>query len=1051
MYLFAGRSRHSDVASFLKEAEAAGKVQLILKEFDIERSPDHDLTDAALWEEIHATLKEGPWFLIVSPPCNTFSRARFQFQVHPGPRPLRSLSWPKGFPWLKASHRKQVDEANAFVIQCIHACRVAVGAGGHFLLEHPEDLGAVNGERPGSIWQWPEILDLISFCNATCFAIHQCAFGAATPKPTRLATDVRVDDNRCFLSMPIFDAEGFYVGPLPRDCGHFHEQKLIGKAGDKWKTGPSAAYPADMCQFIAGLILKAAASCGGGVETSPPMKQGTKRKIEGEPIAPQTTPLASSQPTSGVDLHVAASSDPVPEMNLNATPEPPEGDAAETYEDFDLKACGNTSIPILVEWDNSEHSFVDGFGLCSPTRWKPKHRGKLRTQEMVALADKTFGALHDCVVGTVGDVKHEAFRLVTGKICESPFSESCLSLLRDRIATFLPDAKDAVIRDEGQPFFLRLLDQWLKVYDDPDTRWLVDEPESFASGVCLGVDKPLPRSPQVFPMKSKHRKLDETEFKPIADNYQSAQLSVRELEDKFREEEGLGRMHPSKLGVLKNEYGDRLRIASMAAISKPDGSVRPLHDATHSVMVNHEIKYQDRIMCPGPSEIAGIVREAHDTGEAPFCVSADIKAAHRLVKVRKQDWGYMCCRADSNSDTVWVNHTGTFGVSSAPYWWAKLAALLGRFVGYLFHDRWFMQMIYVDDLHGVFVGPQKYLFLWIWVLAFEMIGTPFGYHKFKGGPTSEFIGYHIRYDTTEVGIVPKRGDWLVGWILKAKQNKFVVQARDFVEFLGRLGFVSQVLVWMKPHLSPLFAWAAVVAKGTVGKLPEAIIITLRYIQEELQSGMYMISTRRPLVFSGDQFRTDAKCADGYIVVGGWELVSRRWFAVRLLPSDVPFLFKPGGESQWASTSAELLASLFALEAFGWLKPSAHRKSLTLSIAGGTDNRANEALTIKRATTKWPLMAINMQMSSSLARARLLLSLAWRPREENVEADDLTNENFTGFDPDLRVSISLADLDLAVLWSLVDTRREFDTARELAREVKRKSSDQKNPRRDKTPW
>ena len=166
MYLFAGRSRHSDVASFLKEAEAAGKIQLILKEFDIERSPDHDLTDAALWEEIHATLKEGPWFLIVSPPCNAFSRARFQFQVHPGPRPLRSLSWPKGFPWLKASHRKQVDEANEFVIQCIHACRVAVGAGGHFLLEHPEGLGAVNGERPGSIWQWPEILNLISFCNA---------------------------------------------------------------------------------------------------------------------------------------------------------------------------------------------------------------------------------------------------------------------------------------------------------------------------------------------------------------------------------------------------------------------------------------------------------------------------------------------------------------------------------------------------------------------------------------------------------------------------------------------------------------------------------------------------------------------------------------------------------------------------------------------------------------------------------------------------------------------------------------------------------------------
>ena len=137
----------------------------------------------------------------------------------------------------------------------------------------------------------------------------------------------------------------------------------------------------------------------------------------------------------------------------------------------------------------------------------------------------------------------------------------------------------------------------------------MDEPDSFASGIFIGVDRPLPRSPQVFPLKTKHRMMDETEFCPIADNYPSAQISSKELEDKFREEEAFGRMHPSKLGVLKQQYGDRLRVASMAAISKPDGSARPLHDATHSVKVNQEIKYQDKIICPGPAEIAAIVRE----------------------------------------------------------------------------------------------------------------------------------------------------------------------------------------------------------------------------------------------------------------------------------------------------------------------------------------------------------------------------------------------------------------------------------------------------------
>lgn len=205
--------------------------------------------------------------MIVSPPCNTFSGARYQFQQHPGPRPVRSLSWPKGFPWLSAANRQKVDEANKFVLQCVRACELVGQCNGHFLPEHPEDLGAINGERPGSIWQWEEILLLIATCEAVCFAIHQCVFGAPTPKPTRLATTVNFGGSRCYFAMPSFDAEGSYVGPLPRDCGHVHEQKLIGKSGDKWNTGPSAAYPAEMCRFIAGLILQVAV--GGATALQP--------------------------------------------------------------------------------------------------------------------------------------------------------------------------------------------------------------------------------------------------------------------------------------------------------------------------------------------------------------------------------------------------------------------------------------------------------------------------------------------------------------------------------------------------------------------------------------------------------------------------------------------------------------------------------------------------------------------------------------------------------------------------------------------------------------
>ena len=198
VYLFAGKRRHSDVAAFLKKAEADGRFTVELHEFDIERSPQHDLTDDALWDKIFDTLNEGCWCLIVSPPCNTFSRARFQNRHHPGPKPLRTRTWPRGFPWLSHANKLKVEEANAFVDRCIQACHIVADTGGHFILEHPEDLGSVEGELPGSIWQWPEVLELIPCCNAISFAVHQCQFGAPTLKPTRFMTNMEVTDQALF-------------------------------------------------------------------------------------------------------------------------------------------------------------------------------------------------------------------------------------------------------------------------------------------------------------------------------------------------------------------------------------------------------------------------------------------------------------------------------------------------------------------------------------------------------------------------------------------------------------------------------------------------------------------------------------------------------------------------------------------------------------------------------------------------------------------------------------------------------------------------------------
>ena len=67
----------------------------------------------------------------------------------------------------------------------------------------------------------------------------------------------------------------------------------------------------------------------------------------------------------------------------------------------------------------------------------------------------------------------------------------------------------------------------------------------------------------------------------------------------------------------------------------------------------------------------------------------------------------------------------------------------------------------------------------------------------------------------------------------------------------------------------------------------------------------------------------------FLVLGGWSLERgtdpklAKWFSVRVSPEECPWLFRADGTSQWASTSAELLASYMALFVFGWMS---HRGS-----------------------------------------------------------------------------------------------------------------------------
>ena len=79
---------------------------------------------------------------------------------------------------------------------------------------------------------------------------NQCQYeSVGYKKPTRLLGDVPGIEGFGWTGWPSFDADGWYRGPVPKDCGHRHARNTIGvDAKGGFRTSPLAAYPPGMCE-----------------------------------------------------------------------------------------------------------------------------------------------------------------------------------------------------------------------------------------------------------------------------------------------------------------------------------------------------------------------------------------------------------------------------------------------------------------------------------------------------------------------------------------------------------------------------------------------------------------------------------------------------------------------------------------------------------------------------------------------------------------------------------------------------------------------------------
>ena len=81
------------------------------------------------------------------------------------------------------------------------------------------------------------------------------------------------------------------------------------------------------------------------------------------------------------------------------------------------------------------------------------------------------------------------------------------------------------------------------------------------------------------------------------------------------------------------------------------------------------------------------------------------------------------------------------------------------------------------------------------------------------------------------------------------------------------------------------------------------------------------------------------------------------------------------------------------------------------------------------TTRWPGCVIVMELAAQLKSRSLRLETEWSPRDLNVEADRLSNLDYSGFEPALRVRVPLATAPWLVLPELMNSGREFLEARQ----------------------
>ena len=270
-----------------------------------------------------------------------------------------------------------------------------------------------------------------------------------------------------------------------------------------------------------------------------------------------------------------------------------------------------------------------------------------------------------------------------------------------------------------------------------------------------------------------------------------------------------------------------------------------------------------------------------------------MRKAHRLAPIREEDWGYQACLVDGDFDEhgeqqVWLNKVGTFGMSSAAFWWGRAAAGAIRAAHHILGSRLAVWALLFADDGNLFAemehAPRS---LVGFLLVMEILGVRLSWKKVRGGIESDFVGYWLDVRNYHMGLSEGRAAWIQKWATEQVMAGSVL-LQSLSEGLGRLGFASGPLPWLRPFLGPFYAWTSACPPGAFLPLP-AMLKLISGVDRGIRhfAALGLLEIAPPTGTGRDLPSVDAKAEGNDVVSGSWYLGEglntreARWFSLRL--------------------------------------------------------------------------------------------------------------------------------------------------------------------------